>query len=125
MADAICLRCGNSKTMPWEKCARCGYDPSDDEEAMVKSVYLSLGRFAESSDIARYRLELDQLGAALQRGEEVLFEQPEIERLKAQQALIGKVPRSVVWGAVLRLFLPAVGFILFLLLLAHLIRAAR
>lgn len=118
MAEAICLRCGNRKKAPWEKCNRCGYDPSGDEEAVIRSVYLSVGRFAESERKAAYRAELDRLGLALERGEQLMFPDAELARLRAEKKLFNSIPRSAVWRAVLRHFLPAIGLLLLLLYVA-------
>ena len=124
MAEAICLRCGNQKRAPWEKCNRCGYDPSGDEEALIRSVYLSVGRFAESERKATYRTELDRMGLVLERGEQLMFPEAELVRLRAEKKLFNSIPRSAVWGAVLRLFLPAIGLLLLLFVAAYLLRAS-
>lgn len=125
MAEAICLRCGGSKSTPWEKCERCGYDPGADEEALVKSVYLSTGRFTEARDKVRYRMELDRIGAAIEANEQPIFAESELARLRAQKALIERIPPSAAWNAVLRLFLPAAGFLILLFGVAYLIRLLR
>jgi hypothetical protein len=125
MAQAICLRCGKQKQAPWEKCNRCGYDPSGDEEALIRSVYLSVGRFTEPERKATYRTELDRMGLALERGEQVIFPDAELTRLRAKKKSFNSIPRSAVWGAVLRLFLPAMGLLLLLFVAAYLLRIYR
>lgn len=113
------------KSTPWEKCERCGYDPSRDEEGLVKSVYLSVGRFTEPRDKARYRTELDRIGAAIEGGEQATFQEAELARLRAQKSLVGRIKPSAPWGAVVRLFLPAIGLLILLFGMAYLIRIAR
>ena len=126
MAEAICLRCGNRKKAPWERCKRCGYDPTaNDEESLVKSVYLSVGRFADLTDKERYRKELDQIAGDIERGDHPVFIESELVRLRAQRITTERIPSSAAWGAVLRLFLPAVGLLLLLFGIAYVIRRIR
>jgi hypothetical protein len=125
MAEAICIRCGNKKSTPWEKCGRCGYDPSRDEDALVKSVYLSVGRFRESAAKDRYRTNLDQIGEALEAGEQPAFQESELARLKAEKAFVESVRPSAAWAAILRLFLPAVGLLILLFGIAYMIRLLK
>jgi hypothetical protein len=108
MAYALCPRCGTSKKRAWAMCRNCGLDPADDEEALVKSVYLSVGRFDDGDDRRRYREELDELGARIRAGESPAFDEAELERLRKQKRLVESVPASAVWGAVFRLFLPVI-----------------
>ena len=110
MAEAICVRCGNKKSTPWEKCGRCGCDPNRDEDALVKSVYLSVGRVREPDAKARYRTDLDRIGEALQAGEQPTFPESELARLKAEKAFVESVRPSAAWAAILRQFcLPLVS----------------
>jgi hypothetical protein len=125
MAEAICVRCGNKKSTPWEKCGRCDCDPSRDEDTLVKSVYLSVGRFREPNAKARYRTDLDRISDALEAGEQPTFQEGELARLKAEKAFVESVRPSVAWAAILRLFLPALGFLMLLFGIAYMIRMLR
>lgn len=122
MAEAVCIRCGARKSAPWRVCDRCGYDPTIDDDALLKSVYLSAGRFSEPDKKKRYRSELDRIAVSIEQGKQPTFDEVELLRLKAQKALVGSVPTSVVWRAVLRFFLPAIGLLILLFGLAYLIR---
>ena len=108
MANALCPRCGTPKKQPWVKCKNCGLDPADDEEVLVKSVYFSVERFDDADDRQRYGKELDELGKRLRAGERPSFDDAELEQLRQQKRLVASVPYSAVWGAVFRLFLPAI-----------------
>ena len=89
-------------------CRNCGLDPADDEEALIKSVYLSVERLDDGDDLRRYRRELNELGERIRAGESPAFDEVELERLREQKRLVESVPSSAVWGAVFRLFLPAI-----------------
>lgn len=125
MAEAICLQCGNHKHAPWEKCKRCEYDPSGDQEALVRSVYLSVGRFTDPDRKATYGAELDRMGIALERGQQPTFSEPELARLREQQKIFKSIPRPAVWGAVLRLFLPTIGLLMVLFAAVYLLKTLR
>jgi hypothetical protein len=108
MVHALCPRCGASKKRPWRKCASCGLDPKADEDALVESVYLSVERFDEGDDRKRYAKELDELAVRMRAGERPAFDARAIARLRRQKRLVESVPYSAVWGAVFRLFFPAI-----------------
>jgi uncharacterized membrane protein YvbJ len=61
MVNALCPRCGTPKKRPWKKCSNCGLDPANDEDALVKSVYLSVERFEDADDRRRHGKEMDEL----------------------------------------------------------------
>lgn len=104
MARAICVRCGYAKSKPWRKCRHCGLDPTQDDEALVRSVYLSTGRYDTEEDQRAYEEELDAVGRAIRSGGSVTYDSAELERLRGQRrAVENYAPWSVVW----RLFLPA------------------
>jgi hypothetical protein len=125
MAEAICLRCGSAKGKPWETCTRCRFDPTRDEDSLVRSAYLSVGRFDDPAEQERYRVELDRVGGEIQRGLEPAFAEAELARLARQRKEIEAISPSAVWGAVARLFLPAAVLIAALFGLAWAIRLAR
>jgi hypothetical protein len=123
MAEAICLQCGNKKSIPWKKCRQCRYDPRHDADpdALVKSVYLSVGRYDDQVEQVRYRSELDDISIKIERGEQLFFSEVELVRLRKQKVLVESIPDSAVLGALIRLFLPAVGFIALMFGLIHLL----
>ena len=125
MAEAICIRCGTPKKLPWQTCKRCRFDPSGDDESLVKSVYLSLGRYSKAEQKERYRSELDRIALALANGEPPMYIEQELVRLRAQKKLVERIPQSAVWGAVIRQFLPAVAMIVVIFLLIYALRTLR
>jgi len=108
MVNALCTGCGTPKNKPWKRCRGCGLDPTQDEDVLVKSVYLSVERFQDGDDRRRYAKQLDELGVRMRAGEEPAFEPAALEKLRKQKRLVESVPNSAVWGAVFRLFLPAI-----------------
>lgn len=117
MAKAICPRCGTPKKRPWKKCSNCGLDPAHDEDALVKSVYLSVERFEDGGDRRRYSKELDDLTVRIRAGESPSFDPEVLNRLRKQKRLVESVPSSAVWGAVFRLFLPAIVVVVILVVI--------
>lgn len=112
MSTAICLRCGASKRAPYSVCPKCSLDPAGRVEDLVRSVYLSAGRFADDDPRQRtYPAELRTYAKEIAGGREIHFDEAELRRLNAQLQNIRAVPRSAVWMAVIRLFLPAVWFV--------------
>lgn len=104
----ICIRCGEEKKQPWQKCPRCGFDPSTDEAGLVKSVYLSTGRYEDPDDQSRYEIELRRIAEAIKNGRNVEYDAAELERLRQQEQA---VEHFSPWGPLFRLFLPAILFI--------------
>ena len=125
MAKAICIRCGHAKSRPWKACRKCGFDPSDDEEALAKSVYLSAGRFEDAARQAAYERELDKVGMALSQGQSITYDKPELERLLEQKRTLERIPALAPWGAVARFFLPAVILLLVIAAIWLLLRVLR
>jgi hypothetical protein len=104
--SAICIRCGASKEAPYARCNACGFEPRDDSD-LVKSVYLSAGRFDPSKSPESYQAELQTLANTLSSGGAVEYTPSELIRLESQLRSFRAVPTRTVWGAVGRLFLPA------------------
>lgn len=107
MAKAICIACGHAKPRPWKACRKCGLDPSSDEMALAKSVYLSIGRFEDPAEQAKYEDELDQVGRDLSIGKVVHYDEKELARLVEQKKAVDSVPPLAPWIALMRIFLPA------------------
>jgi hypothetical protein len=111
MSDAVCIRCGNRKRAPWRRCRRCGLDPTGDPEALVRSVYLSTGRFDAPDAKRSWSAALDAIADGIEAGSAPDFDEAELRRLRAQRDAVRSVAPSAVWGAVLRLFLPGIVFL--------------
>jgi len=80
VASAICIQCGASKGSPIAKCRACAFDPRDDEIALARSFLLSVERYDDGTDRRRYRGELDEVGRRIQAGDQVVFDDAEIQR---------------------------------------------
>jgi hypothetical protein len=106
MPRAICMRCGSAKDVPFAYCQTCGFEPRDDAD-LAKSVYLSLGRFEDAEERSRYAAQLTDASATLRAGTAMQYVPAELERLTEQLRLVRSVPPSAAWGAVGRLFFPA------------------
>ena len=122
MAQAICISCGRPKPLPWKICRSCRFDPTKDDTSLAKSVYLSTGRFSENDEKEQYARQLDDLGQRIANGESIEYEHGELNRLRAQKVYFESVPMRVVWGAVGRLFLPGIVFLLILVVVWFLLR---
>jgi hypothetical protein len=114
-----------AKRQPWSTCRDCGFDPERREEDLVRSVYLSIGRFDEDDERKRYRTKLDEVGQAIRRGEQPAFDEAELERLRAQKAAVEAVPPSAAWNAVLWFFLPGIGVLLVLVAMLIALKALK
>lgn len=68
---------------------------------------------------------MDRIAEALKRGEQPSFQESELARLKAEKAFIEGVKPSAAWGAILRLFLPAIGLLVLLFGIAYIIRVLK
>lgn len=93
---------------------------------MVKSVYLSIGRYPDGDERQReYAQTLTEIADQIRRGTEPQFEHDELERLRAEREFVRSVPARAVWGAVAQFFLPAVIVIGVLLAVLWILRAFR
>lgn len=116
MLKAICARCGERKSAHHSRCGSCAFLPHADEER-AESIYFSIDRFSDADDRRRYSRELKEWSRKLKAGQNPKIDRREIERLLEQKKQLERVPPAAVWGAVVRLFLPAVAFLLLLLLI--------
>lgn len=114
MARAICISCGRSKSWHWKRCRYCGLDPLSDESLLVKSLYLSTGRFDEERTQKRYEKELDRIAKDIQEGKAVEFDSKEIDRLLTLKHQCDSVSVNVLIRTLWYLFLPGIVFLLFL-----------
>ena len=106
---AICLKCGASKKLPWQKCRECGFAPEGED--LVRSVYLSVGRYRDVQVQERYTQDLTQIRAQIRNGQAVEFDEAELDRLRKERVKLESVPAHAVWMALLRFFLPALLFL--------------
>ena len=104
---AICIKCGARKSNPYEKCPDCAFDPQHDREDLVKSVYLSLGRFDSQIDKEKYDDQLSCYSARLRSGLSVEYDQAEIERLDMQLTEVEALDDKSILNYLLRVFFPA------------------
>jgi hypothetical protein len=111
---ALCLRCGAAKATPWATCRRCKFNPEGDEDALVKSVYLSEGRFEDPDEQERYRTELQHMAEELSAGHPIIFEPDELRRLLEQKRLVESIRPAAAFKALFKYFLPVILFVVVL-----------
>lgn len=111
MASAICIKCGTEKTAPWKKCQNCRFDPSKNEDDLVKSVYLSSGRYEDQEKQKKYMHELDNIGELIKNGQSPSFDSDDLERLREQKHDVESISLLTVFKTLFRLFLPAIIFL--------------
>lgn len=92
---------------------------------LVKSLYLSVSRYEEQEKRDRYAGELAETASALKAGGSVVFVPDELERLSKQLEMVRGVTARMVWGTLGRFFLPGALFVVGLLALAWIVRAAK
>lgn len=80
MPNAICPRCGAAKRSPIVVCEACGLDPRIDDRTLAQCLLLSVERFDDGTDRKRYARELEGVAARIQAGEQIPFDESEIER---------------------------------------------
>jgi hypothetical protein len=109
---ALCIRCGTVKSSVWRRCSICGFDPRrTDEESMVKSVYLSTGRFEEPSEQTRYADDLDRISTEIRSGKQIDFEPDELKRLLLQKRVVESIRPHHLLLFLARFFAPAIVMI--------------
>jgi hypothetical protein len=111
---AICLRCGETKNAPYEQCGGCGYHPADDE-SLVKSVYLSVGRYDSPAEQSQYKYELKKLAKQIHEGNEIAFDSVDITRLQKQKIEVESVGDLGVLRYLAKVFFPGLLFLFILL----------
>lgn len=113
---AVCINCGKGKAAPFDKCRACGFLPRLEDD-LVKSIYLSTGRYDTPEEQISYLSELEQASRALMAGYSVRFVPEELVRLR--QKRLADEPLTVV----LRIIRPAIIVLAVLLLLPWIVRA--
>jgi len=89
---------------------------------LVKSVYLSLGRYDTEEERTRYRAELDTISRQLGAGEEIKFDRAELERLRRQKADVDSTGDWSLFRYLVRLFLPGIVIVLLLIGILYALR---
>ncbi len=113
----ICMKCGGEKTNPWQECVQCKFCPAPMSDDLVKSVYLSVGRFETFEEREKYKGDLKELGGQLSRGQSILFDEAEIDRLTEQMKLVEQTKVHDLVVVILKLLVPAILFLLVLWIL--------
>jgi hypothetical protein len=113
--QSICLCCGNCKEVPYEKCIACGFQPSDEDGSLVKSVYLSLGRYDTPCEQSRYEPILNALAEKIAQGEEIAFDCDDLRRLDEQKETVKDINDAVVMQYLFRVFFPGLLFVLLMI----------
>lgn len=116
----VCIKCGADKNAPWQECPQCGLEPVDED--LVKSVYLSSGRFAlDPERAAEYESELADFQAAIRGGRTIEYEEPDLQRLREEKEFVETWPEVATWSTLFRFLLPGIIFLIFLWLLNFLL----
>lgn len=95
MPEAVCIVCGEEKRSPWKICKSCGFDPNSSPDALVKSVYLSTGRYEDRADKDIYKDHLLKFSEDIKSGISVYYEECDILRLTKQMDSV----ISITWHA--------------------------
>jgi hypothetical protein len=111
---AVCVRCGAIKPLPYETCIDCGFQPEHDSEDLVKSVYLSTGRYDSPTDQTRYEAELRHMSQQIAKGIDLAYDENDLMRLRAQKAEVECVDERAAVRYVFRILFPGFVFILIL-----------
>ncbi|HVT88896.1 MAG TPA: hypothetical protein VHD56_08600 [Tepidisphaeraceae bacterium] len=119
MLKAVCISCGTSKSAPWKTCTCCGFNPSTTRNNLIKSIYLSDGRYigrkVEGTPDIQKELFIAQ--NILKSGQEIEYDEAKLLEIAKFANEFERVPPSAVWGAVFRSFAPGLAFLGIMLLL--------
>jgi len=108
MLRALCVNCGYAKARPSERCKACRFDPTTDDGALVRSVYLSVGRVDDPDARAALSEELSVLQKDIRAGRPVEFDPTELARLADQLRRVRSVSWRAVWVTLIRFFAPGI-----------------
>lgn len=104
---AACLKCGEGKDAPHDRCSWCGYQPVGDDD-LVKSVYLSLGRYDTQSERSQYAHELERIAQQIRIGHSPIFDAVELVRLQKQRLDVETVDDLGVLRYLIHFLLPGI-----------------
>lgn len=93
----------------------CGFRPGEETDDLVKSVYLSVGRYDTEEERTRYRTELEMIASRLREGHGFEFDPTELERLRMQKGHVESISTGSLVRYLLRVFLPGIIFLLILI----------
>lgn len=97
MPEAVCISCGESKSHPWDVCNSCKFSPGDNLQLLVKSAYLSVGRYEDRRDQDIYRIDLLKIGQGIKSGSDTYFNKSDIDRLTHQLIMVKGVKWYQPW----------------------------
>lgn len=103
MQEAVCIVCGEGKSSPWKVCKSCRFDPKSSPDALVKSVYLSTGRYDDQMHKNIYRNDLSKISKEIRSGFSIYYEDSDIIRLKNQMNAVNIVKWYMPWISVAKL----------------------
>jgi hypothetical protein len=116
---AVCIACGANKEDAWEPCDQCGLNPESDEGSLIKSVYLSVGRYEDEDDRERYATELLEIANRIRKGDVIEYLPTELARLSEQKKFVDSVTGWHLVLYLLRVFLPGILIVVMLFLMAY------
>jgi len=103
---AICIKCGEEKNFPVDRCGSCRFIPRAVDEKR-KSYYLSEYRFSDAEHMQRWLEDLEAIAARLKKSEPFAYDAGELDRMDAVEAAVIAEGKS--WRPMFRYFLlPAV-----------------
>ena len=88
MAIAVCVRCGQFKTLPFKACKRCHFDPHGDRRAMAESLMLSDAYYDPEKDYRPGKAELQQAATRIRSGASVEWDEETLAKLSAEQGIL-------------------------------------
>jgi len=92
MSLAICIACGNTKSAPVSRCAKCGFAPTTDADK-AKSLILSLNYEIDGEYRGQPKEKLLEIGEMVKR-EQYKFDQAEVDEVTRYADAILPVPAS-------------------------------
>jgi hypothetical protein len=104
MPEAVCIVCGEGKSSPWKVCKSCRFDPKTSSDALVKSVYLSTGRYDDQTCKDKYRNELSRISEDIRSGFPIIYEKSDVIRLNDQMNSVNTVKWYSPWIVVAEFF---------------------
>ena len=120
MAKAICIKCGALKRAAWQICSNCSFDPRLDENSLIKSIYLSVGRFSNDEN-PEYQYELDIISEKIMNGLSINYDPKCMRRIKKESKMFKTVPWHAPWIVILKVFGPIFGIIIAFVIIRRLI----
>lgn len=97
MPEAVCIVCGEGKSSPWKVCKACKFDPKARSDALIKSVYLSTGRYDNQICKDEYRNELSRISEDIKSGFTISYDESDIVRLNNQMNTVNNVKWYYPW----------------------------